>query len=287
MTRLRPRAALGAVALLACMGLLLGGCGTGGNPSSSSPPTAESQASTWVLVVDLSKSTLPYRGEFVRSLGVILDNVRPGDRLAVVSVESTAVKDSRYLYEAEVPSFSFSPSPRPETDNDLVNDAFDAGEQQRYDRELAAWQKAHSPEDLKNEVLAAVERPIRETVSSPSDLFGGLYLAGGILSSAPGKKRVVMLSDGLVNYAGVNWQHKTVTKADVKAALEKQNADGDKPDLHGSPVFMIGVSADSAKKFAALRSAWMRYLEAVGGKLGEQDFLRQLETFRLEDWLKD
>lgn len=265
---------------------VVAGCGGGDGDASVGPTQDPRSSADWVVVADLSQSTRAYRDDFLHVIELVLEKVRPGDRLTVLTVEKTAVTNARYLVEHEFPQFMFSPSPRPEGDNEMRQNNYKADEAARLAKEQAAWDADHDLAAERAAILRKVKNPILKARSTPSDIFGGLFLAGNALASAPGGKYIVLLSDGLVNYSGVNWQHQLLNRALVRKTIARQRKNGDFPELAGAQVFVVGAAADNAREFASLRQAWVQYIRATGGNLdGQVHFVNQLDEFGFSAWL--
>ena len=70
--------------------------------------------------------------------------MRPGDNLAILSIEQSSVENSRFLYQGSFPRFVFSPGTPPDSDNQLLLKAFKAKEKQRYANEKAQFERSHN-----------------------------------------------------------------------------------------------------------------------------------------------
>ena len=285
MTRRAPSLLL--LALVFALGILaLSACGAG---QSSSPMSWETQAAPmdFVVVCDVTQSTVAARDEYVDGLSRVLEGLDYGDRLVVMSAEDSSVQNSELWIEEELPRYAFTPSPRPETDNQLLLDAWQTEEQQRYEDGTAGFAAAHDLGAWRQEALKRVQGKVLGRVVTGTDLAGALYLAGQLLGSESRReeRRLVLFTDGLIQTPAVNWRGGKVTARAVERLVREQRRAGALPDLAGVKVILIGARADDDKRLAALRGAWSTYVSACGGKLDPRFFMSHLSETLYGEWL--
>jgi len=270
--------ASGTLALSAC------GAGQSSSPMSWEPHDAPAN---YVVVCDVTQSTLEARGEYVDGLAHVLEGLGYGDHLVVMSAEDSSVQNSELWIEEELPRYVFTASPRPGTDNKLLLDAWKTKEQQRYEDGSAGFAAAHDVGAWREEALQRVQRKVLGRVAAGTDLAGALYLAGQLLGTAPHseERRLVLFTDGLIQTPAVNWRGGAVTSRAVERLVSEQRRVGALPDLAGVKVILIGARADDEKRLAALRSAWRRYVSACGGELEPGSFMSHLSETLYGEWL--
>ena len=271
---------------LAAAGLALAACGASTQPTAQTWDAQPAPAS-YVVVCDVTQSTRDSRDEYVEGLRRVLDGVRPGDRVIVMSAEDSSVQNSELWVEETLPRFEFSPSPAPETDNQLLLDAWQREQEQRYKQGLDAFSAAHDLAAWREETLARLEGRVLGRVAAGTDLAGALYLAGQLLdsSSAPQDRCLVLFTDGLIQTAAADWRSGRVTAGDVKELVKQTRSDGSLPDLQGVTVTLIGARADDEARLAALRGAWSDYVAACGGELDPRFFMSHLSETLYGEWL--
>ena len=285
MTRRAPSLLL--LALVFVLGALaVSACGAG---QPSSPMSWDTQAvpMDYAVVCDVTQSTLGARDEYVDGLVRVLEGLGHGDRLVVMSAEDSSVQNSELWIEEELPRYAFTPSPRPETDNQLLLDAWQTEEQQRYEDGTAGFAAAHDLGAWRQEALKRVQGKVLGRVVTGTDLAGALYLAGQLLGSESRReeRRLVLFTDGLIQTPAVNWRGGKVTARAVERLVREQRRAGALPDLAGVTVILIGARADDDKRLAALRGAWSTYVSACGGKLDPRFFMSHLSETLYGEWL--
>ena len=285
MTRRAPSLLL--LTLVFVLGALaLSACGAG---QPSSPMSWETQAAPmdYAVVCDVTQSTLGARDEYVDGLVRVLEGLGHGDRLVVMSAEDSSVQNSELWLEEELPSYAFTPSPRPETDNELLLDAWQKKEQQRYENGMADFAAAHDLGAWRQDALKRVQGKVHGRVAAGTDLAGALYLAGQLLGSAScgEERRLVLFTDGLIQTPAVDWRGGAVTSGAVERLVREQRRAGALPDLAGVTVILIGARAENEKRLAALRGAWSRYVSACGGRLDPRFFMSHLSETLYGEWL--
>ena len=285
MTR-RTAGSLLLVAGLLATGLAIAGCGTQPQPAAQSWDAQPAPAS-YVVVCDVTQSTRDSRDEYVEGLARVLEGVRHGDRIIVMSAEDSSVQNSELWAEETLPRLEFTPSPAPDTDNQLLLDAWQREQEQRYTEGLEEFAAAHDLAAWREETLARLEDKVLGRVASGTDLAGALYLAGQLLdsSSAPQDRRLVMFTDGLIQTSAADWRNGRVTASDVKELVKQARSDGSLPDLKGVAVTLIGARADDEARLAALRGAWSDYVAACGGELDPRFFMSHLSETLYGEWL--
>ena len=282
----QPACLLLLVAGLVVAGLALAGCGSL-TPTATQAWGAQAKPTSYVVVCDVTRSTVGSRDEYIEGLARVLDGVQYGDHVIVMSAEDSSVQNSELWVEETLPGYRFSPSPRPETDNQLLLDAWQKGEEQRYQQGLDDFASTHDLAAWREKTLARVRDEVLGRVASGTDLAGALYLAGQLLdsSSTTQARRLVMFSDGLIQTASVDWRSGKVTPRDVERLVKQASSGGSLPYLDGVSVTLIGARAEDEKRLAALRGAWSDYVSACGGELDPRFFMTHLSETLYGEWL--
>jgi len=223
------------------------GCGEAAITPSSSPIWESQDARvSYVVVCDVTRSTLWQRDEYVYGLARVLDGVSYGDHLIVMSAEDASVQNSELWIEEALPNYSFTPSPRPDTDNQLLLDSWQQKQEQIFKQGSEEFVVSHDLSTWRDETLASVQGRILGRVANGSDLAGALYLAGQLLGTTTGRqeRRLVLFTDGLIQTPDSNWRSGRVTLGDVKRLVKQQRSAGSLPDLKDVTVTLIGAHAD-------------------------------------------
>ncbi len=275
-----------ATALAACI-LTLAACGSGRPASPTGAWVAPPDPTSYVVVCDVTRSTLGSRDEYLAGLARVLEGVQPGDHVVVMSAEDSSVQNSELWIEEELPRFEFSLPPAPDTDNQLLLDAWQKEQEQRYRQGLEDFATTHDLVAWRDETLARVENAVKSRAASGTDLAGAVYLAGQLLgsSSGSGDRRLVLFTDGLIQTPSVDWRSGRVTAGDVKRLVKQERSDGALPDLKGVQVTLIGARAEDEQRLSALRGAWSDYVAACGGELDPRFFMSHLSEMLYGEWL--
>ena len=263
----------------------LGACGlsTKQGGKSHAKPTV---GTTWVVLGDLSGSTLSARHDFINALRRILSAVHTGDTIAILSIEQSSIENSRYLYQGTFPRFVFKPDTLPDTNNTLLLKTFEANEKQRYAAEKTQFERSHSLSALRRQILASVTRRILTYKAPATDIFGALSLSGNLFSISRGPKRLVMLTDGVVEDQQVNFRRQALTNSLIEQLAREQRRQYRLPALHGTRVLVIGARLGGAVGFAGLSHAWQLYINKyVGGHLQSRFFMSRLSDQLFREWL--
>jgi len=275
------------VVALAFASFALSACGSDAPRPTMSWET-QGTPTSYVVVCDVTRSTLRERDEYVDGLSRVLEGLTSGDHVIVMSAEDSSVQNSELWVEETLPHLSFSPSPRPETDNQLLLDAWQQEQEERYQQAGAEFAATHDLAGWRDETLAGVNDRILGRLADGSDLTGALYLAGQLLGGSSGAdtRRLVLFTDGLIQTRQTNWRDGEVTSRDVKGLVKQQRSAGALPDLHGVIVTLIGARADDEKQLPGLRSAWSEYVAACGGDLDPRFFMSHLSETLYTGWMQ-
>lgn len=272
-----------ALALCAASVCLLDACGPSTQRVSRAAPLL---GTTWVMLVDLSGSTLSARHDYIDALREVLNAVRPGDHLAILSIEQSSIENSRYLYQGEFPCFVFRPGTSPDTDNQLLLEAFKAKEKQRYANEKAQFERSHDLNTLRRRIRTAVTHAILTHKAPATDIFGALQLGGNLLSTTKGPRRLVMLTDGVVEDQQVSFRRHPPTDTVISSLARTQRLEHRLPSLHGARVLVVGARLGGAVGFAQLGHAWCLYINRhAGGSLQSRFFMSRLSDQLFSAWL--
>ena len=184
--------------VILCALLIAGLAACGSSSTAQSQQPVAPAATSWVVLVDLSSSTLSARHDYVDVLGRVLSAVRPGDSLTILSIEQSSVENSHFLFQGTFPRFTFRPGAPPDTDNPLVLKDHQAREARRYASEKAAFDRTHNLQARLRALRVALTGKILSYSAPATDIFGALLLAGNEFSASDGPHRLVMLTDGVV-----------------------------------------------------------------------------------------
>ena len=273
-----------ALVLCAASVCLLDACGPSAQRVDRAAP---SLGTTWVMLVDLSGSTLSARHDYIDALREVLDAVRPGDYLAILSIEQSSIENSRYLYQGEFPCFVFSPGTPPDSDNQLLLEAFKAKEKQRYANEKAQFERRHDLNTLRRRIRTTVTHTILTHEAPATDVFGALQLCGNLFSTTQGPHRLVMLTDGVVEDQKVSFRRHPPTDRLISSLARTQRLEHRLPSLHGARVLVVGARLGSAVGFAQLSHAWCLYINRyAGGSLQSRFFMSRLGDQLFSAWLQ-
>ena len=266
------------------------GCGSSTTTAASSAASWETQSTpvSYVVVCDVTRSTLWERDEYLSGLGRVLDGVSYGDHIVVMSAEDSSVENSDMWIEESVPRYSFSPSPRPDTDNQLLLDSWQKKQEELYRKGLDEFAATHDLTTWRSDALAGVKDRLMSGAANGSDLAGALYLAGQLLGDSSGKedRRLVLFTDGLIQTPDVDWRSGKVTAGDVTRLVKRQRNAGSLPDLTGVSVTLIGARADDERLLPGLRNAWSKYVASCGGSLDPRFFMSHLSETLYADWME-
>ena len=247
-----------------------------------SPP-----GTTWVVLVDLSMSTVGARRDYVEALGRILTAIRPGDSLSIVSIEKSSIENSHYLYQGTFPRYVFVPGRPPNTDNPLLLDALRRKEDQRRAMEQADFDRTHDLAAEIKRVRTATARTILAYRSPATDIFSALQLSGALFSTTDGPHRLVILTDGVVQTKQVDFRRHPPTKSTIVQLARAQRRHHELPSLHGARVLVVGARLGSTSGFAQLSFAWSLYInEYAGGRLQSRFFMSRLSDQLFQAWLR-
>ena len=280
--------AKGLLIAILCAALLIAGltaCGSS-SPAKSQPP-ASAPATSWVVLVDLSGSTLSARHDYVDVLGRVLRAVRPGDSLTILSIEQSSVENSRFLFQGTFPRFSFKPGTPPDTDNPLAIKDFQAREAKRNASEKAAFDRTHDLRARLRALRTALTGRILNYSAPATDIFGALLLAGNEFSASNGPHRLVMLTDGVVVDGQANFLRQRLSRSVILRIASAQKREHRLPSLRGARVLIVGARLGGSLDFARLSDAWCLYInKAAGGHLASRFFMSRLSNRLFSAWLK-
>ena len=272
--------------LVACSGLL-GGCAIEIGNQQLDPPWEKTTAPiVWIVVGDVSQSTRPFRDEYLSALTRILEEIRYGDTVVVMSAENESVQNSDFWVECDVPAFRYVPStPRPDTDNADMTNGWIAKQTPLYEAALDKFKREHDLVDVRKDIIKLSRGPLAHDVAAGTDIFGALYVASTLFSATPGERRLVLLSDGLVQTPEADWRYGPVTQASVDRVVTAQRRSGRLPDLKATSAVLVGAHTSDPGRFAALERGWRQYLAATNGVLAH--FMRKYSSTILDQWLPD
>ena len=139
--------------------------------------------------------------------------------------------------------------------------------------------------DVRKDIIKLSRGPLAHDVAAGTDIFGALYVASTLFSATPGERRLVLLSDGLVQTPEANWRYGRVTQASVDRVVAAQRRSGQLPDLKATSAVLVGAHTSDPGRFAALERGWRQYLAATNGVLAH--FMRKYSSTILDQWLPD
>jgi hypothetical protein len=242
---------------------------------------------SWVVLVDLSQSTLPFRRDYLDALGHVLRAVRPGDSLTILSIERSSVQNAQFLYQGTFPRYQFEPSPPPDTDNPLAIKDHKAQEQQRRAREQAQFNRAHNLTTEMRRLRDGMASKVLTSRARATDIFGSLLLAGNQFSATPGPHRLIMLSDGVVVDGEVDFPREPPTTSLIARIAHRQKREHRLPNLRGAELLVVGARLGGAARFAQLSRAWQLYINRyAGGHLQARFFMSRLSDGLFAAWLR-
>ncbi|GEM_PF-4902794 len=275
------------VVALALASSAISACGSATVRPAASWETQDAPTS-YVVVCDVTRSTLQERDEYVDGLSRVLKGLTFGDHVIVMSAEDSSVQNSELWIEETLPHYAFSPSPRPETDNQLLLDAWQQKQEELHQQGSQDFAASHDLTTWRDETLAGVKEQILGRAANGSDLAGALYLAGQLLGDSSGKedRRLVLFTDGLIQTPDVDWRSGKVTAGDVNRLVRRQRSAGSLPNLNGVSVTLIGARADDERLLPGLRNAWSKYVAACGGDLDPRFFMSHLSETLYADWMQ-
>lgn len=274
------------VTLVACSGLMSACALDIGNKPVEPPWETTANPIVWVVVADVSQSTRPFRGEYLSALTRILEDIRYGDTVVVMSAENESVQNSDFWVEYDVPAFRYVPStPRPETDNADMTNGWVAKQTPLYEAALAAFMQEHDLAKAQRRIVALSRGPLEHDVAVGTDICGALYVAGTLFAATPGERRLVLLSDGLIQTPEANWRSGKVTPDSVSRLVAAQRREDRLPDLRATSTVLVGGHANDPRRYASLERAWRQYVAATNGDLAH--FMRRYSSTILDQWLPD
>jgi len=268
---------------------LTGACGIASNQAGAPVQTSHNSqpSTTWVVLVDMSESTASARHDYVEALGRILTAIRPGDSLSIVSIEKSSIENSHYLYQGTFPHYVFVPGTPPNTDNPLLLDAFRRKEDQRRVLEQAKFDRAHQLAAEIRHVRTATTRTILTYRSPATDIFSALQLSGALFSTTDEPRRLVILTDGVVQTKQVDFRRHPPTESSIVRLARAQRLHHELPFLHEARVLVVGARLGSTSGFAQLSFAWSLYVNKyAGGRLQSRFFMSRLSDQLFQAWLR-
>lgn len=279
------KALMTTLAVIVACSCLLGGCALDIGSAPVKPPwKVTADPVVWIVVADISQSTRPFRGEYLSALTRILEDVRYGDTVVVMSAENKSVQNSDFWVEVDVPAFRYVPStPLPDTDNSDLLNGWIAKQTPLYQAALAKFKSEHDLVAVRKHIVELSRGPLAHDVAAGTDIFGALYVAGTLFSATHGERRLVLLSDGLVVTPEANWHSGDVTQASVERVVAAQRRSGRLPDLQATSAVLVGANTSDPSRFASLERGWRQYLQATKSDLAH--FMRKYSSTILDQWL--
>ena len=191
-----------------------------------------SPGTTWVVLVDLSLSTSSVRHEYVDALRRILTAVQPGDYLTIASIERSSIENSHFLYQGALPtSCSGRRRPPPATTRWFCRPSRPRSSSAARTSRLGSSALTAGTPNF-SEFSASVTHTVLTYRSPATDIFGALQLAGNLFSASSGPCRLVMLTDGVVEDAQVNFRRDYPSDALIRSLARDQQLQHRLPDLH-------------------------------------------------------
>jgi hypothetical protein len=202
------------------------------------------QTKTVVVLVDLSDSTHKHRDDYVKYFKVILDHLHPGDTLLV----SKIIK-----HPTASPEVAIDPLQLP---------AVSVLDNERIMR-VRARRGATQALDAFAELVRVMdnETPILEVIAATPRLF----------AKFPAERKVLVILSDMMEHtrAGPSFESRAepFNQARADVLFERLRSQRQIPVLEGVRVYVAGARDADARRWAAVRSFWLRYLQAARAEL--------------------
>lgn len=202
------------------------------------------QTKTVVVLADLSDSTHKHRDDYVKYFKVILDHLHPGDTLLV----SKIIK-----HPTASPEVAIGPLQLPAVsvlDNERI---------MRVRARRAATQALDAFAELVRQMDN--ETPILDVVAATPRLF----------AKFPAERKILVILSDMMEHtrAGPSFESRSepFNQARADALFERLRAQRRIPLLEGVRVYVAGARDADARRWAAVRSFWLRYWQTARAEL--------------------
>jgi hypothetical protein len=264
-SRARTTVALALATVLALSAALLGGCAVPEETSNAQAAAPVHDKLSWVVLVDLSKSTESDREFYTAAYRDIVDAVGYGDSFVVYDIGQNSVVKGRKLVDEAIMEA--------EEPNEEIDEI--AAEAQRK-----VWEKKHPIADVRAPLMdEAVLSDIEQTViRGGSDIFGALKLAQRQFALTEASPRLVIMSDMIAKNEQIKMDSREFVSGDFDDAawLAAHNGSDYIPSLDGAKVLVVGAGGSNEKHAENIRAFWMAYFPETGASLDEDAYGRQL-----------
>lgn len=247
--------------------LALAGCDApGGAPKQAAAEPDSHPDRVWVVLVDLSGSTLPVRAQYVALYKEVVNKMERGDSLLVYDISKNSVAQAKKLVDVEAPR----PTP-PAPESDDTSDTYEA--------RLAEWNAAQPPlsADLAPALDAGVIGTMESSDSGGSDILGAVKNAQRVFGADGREPRLVVISDMLLKQGKVDL---STEKGAKKAAGWLQAHPEALADLKGARVLVAGAGKEGMTPSHSdlVKSFWMQYFQSSNSQLQSEYYGRDLPS---------
>lgn len=225
-----------------------------------------------VLVVDRTGSARVDKGYYAELADRIMKRARWGDRVVLLDITGHSLSDSSIVTDTVLADESVdSQLERTSADgNQLVQRA---AERLREER-LAV---------LRRRIVEEVRRSLSVTVQKGSDQLAAAEVAARCFEGAKGPKKLIFLTDGLIEDGDHGFATHAVGEAQAKAIIAQQK--DSLPKLAGVDVLCCGATAPSDKRMREVAAFWTAYFTATEAHMKPSWYGRQLPESVLADFM--
>jgi hypothetical protein len=252
----------GAIIMVVVPALLAIGCGTEQNQGKGSDDHPPKMV---MVFLDRSSSTHDDREIFRTAMDHILAAVRPGDRLVMGPITEASSHDFAANIDIMLPSPFHERKTL--TESPLI-----------YTRDSAAY--SDTLRKLQDSLTARV-RSVLDTPSSArlTAIFETLKIAEQFFASEKRKKVLVFLSDMVEESAATDFSRQTIDEAFIAKEISRQKNLNLIPELPGVFVYVVGATAATPERTAAIERFWKRYFAETGATFRPGCYARVLHAF--------
>lgn len=235
--------------------ILLGSLVLGAGCSHTQKAPAEAKADTTrfvVVLLDKTASVKDQNSVFVTATNRVIKDLKPGDRFALAEITGASASDFEFVVDKTLDK---NPVYDPLTTN--------ASEYKDTVADLKTA-RAKEREDLVGEVQKELKRKPKFL---QTDLFGAINTAGAALSSWPGRKTLVILSDMIEEDNHIRFNHVHWTPAVQAKTLARVKKLGLIPTLKNTEIYVVGVRGPSLSVTQEIHAFWSEYFKEAGSPL--------------------
>jgi len=217
-------------------------------------PSAAEPRITYILV-DLSGSvTVEARKRYYCWFERILDQLEPGDRIALEAIRKWAAGSATFPINEQLPPF-----------NPLFDNRF------LHNRKL---------KNKKREILTEAKKFIFSEKSPRTEIMSALIPVAQFFGNFPeiSRRTLVIMSDMVEDSSRYNFNRLSLTPSRIRKIIAAEKKAGRMPNLKGLRVYVTGATAET-RKFLQIKNFWLQYFRACGAELRPENYGAGLVRF--------